>query len=512
MNLLKNLTTKKTIFLLTTIFLIARLVLLTKLPIFNDEAIYLDWGFRELHTPGALFYSLIDGKQPLLMWIFGTSQTFFSDPLFAGRFIAVLGGLATLLGLYVIGIKYFSKTVGVTASLLYISVPIFVAYDRLALMESAISACSVWSLFFLLRLLESPKQRYAFFLGIILGIGFFIKSNMLIFILSVIIILLVRIIKQKGERTSISLSTITASVTFLLITLPLFLQPAYWQTITMNSRYSLTFSELIKFPLVHFVSNFLENGMIMLVFLTPFVTILGLLKIIKSLKEKNMHVLISIFVIFNLFLQTLLVRSTTQRYLVSFLPLILLFAASELKTLKKKTGRLYPLIVTGTFLIPILLTTVQMVNPLGYVKLTSPSTKQTDSGFILGQISGYGIETINSRIKEYSKGGPLVLLTAINIGNPESAVRTYFNKSANIKVGYLDKKMFGVNLDGVNCLNPQVPTLYVSRDEQQSEMNDYLEEVSRVNHPYSEYSLGLYKFKANCSGKSIPINPYILTQ
>ena len=50
--------------LLTIFYFVFRLVNLTKLPIFNDEAIYLDWGWRETHRAGFLYYSLYDAKQP----------------------------------------------------------------------------------------------------------------------------------------------------------------------------------------------------------------------------------------------------------------------------------------------------------------------------------------------------------------------------------------------------------------------------------------------------------------
>src|SRR3989344_5533705 len=104
----------KTILLL---YLATRPINLTLMPIFIDEANYLDWGWRETHTPNFLFYSLYDAKPPLVMWLFGLSQSAISDPLLAGRLVTVLFGLATLLGLYLI--SPFS-------SLIYVFVPIFV--------------------------------------------------------------------------------------------------------------------------------------------------------------------------------------------------------------------------------------------------------------------------------------------------------------------------------------------------------------------------------------------------
>src|SRR4030042_6801086 len=75
---------------------------LTKLPIFNDEAIYLDWAWSYTHTPGHLFDSLLDAKQPLMIWVFAFFENIFADPLIAGRFASVLIGAGTTWGIYLI--------------------------------------------------------------------------------------------------------------------------------------------------------------------------------------------------------------------------------------------------------------------------------------------------------------------------------------------------------------------------------------------------------------------------
>ncbi len=153
-------------------YILFRLLFISQLPLFNDESIYLNWGWKELHTPGALFYSLYDGKPPFLMWIFGIAESIISDPLLAGRLVAISGGLITMIGIYTLGKKYFSLHIAVISSLLYMAIPIFTTFDRLALMESAISACGVWSVYYLLKVLKGHHMKDAFILGLILGIGF----------------------------------------------------------------------------------------------------------------------------------------------------------------------------------------------------------------------------------------------------------------------------------------------------------------------------------------------------
>lgn len=497
---------KRDILILSLCFFLFRTLFLTRLPIFNDEAIYLDWGWKELSVPGALFYSLMDGKQPFLMWIFGISQMLFSDQLFAGRIVSVLAGFITLLGIYRIAKYIFTQEVAFLASCFYITIPIFSAYDRMALMESSISAVGVWSVYFLLHLLKSKNHKYAYYLGGVLGIGFFIKSSALLFLLTSLLILFYQGWKNKDITTAIKHTGIILGCGILIAFL-LLLQPLYWQTITMNARYTLTFTELIHFPIIHFIKNTFSNLAILIVFVTPVIAILGFIKAGKLILYKHEGILLSIWFFLTLFSQTLFVRNTTQRYLVSFLPLVVIFAAAMLVDLKSKLKSWYYVVLVISLLIPLLFTTVQLYNPIHYIQLAEPLTNQADSAYIYGQTSGYGIQEIVGKIKNYTHDSPYFLATAINIGNPESAIPVYFHKSQNIVTGYLDMKMFGSQLSEYQCIKSTIPILFISRDEQQAELNDYFEEVARVYHPLGGYSLGLYTLKQQCAGKTVTINP-----
>src|SRR3990170_8374691 len=75
---------------------------LNSLPVFGDEAIYIRWAQVMRADPSLRFLPLSDGKQPLFMWSIIPLFKIFSDPLFAGRFLSVVSGLATLGGVFVL--------------------------------------------------------------------------------------------------------------------------------------------------------------------------------------------------------------------------------------------------------------------------------------------------------------------------------------------------------------------------------------------------------------------------
>ena len=95
--------------LLILIFLATRLVQLTLIPIFTDEAIYLLWAQIALSDPRWRFISLIDGKQPLLIWLMLPMVKYVADPLVAGRLVSIICGLVAMTGFSVFS-YYLTKS------------------------------------------------------------------------------------------------------------------------------------------------------------------------------------------------------------------------------------------------------------------------------------------------------------------------------------------------------------------------------------------------------------------
>jgi len=98
--------------LLIVIFLVGYLSThlygLTRLPIFADEAIYIRWSQLIIDDwQQYLFFSLNDGKTPLLIWLQVPMLRMFADPLFAVRLLSVGVGLAQAAVLY-----GFTRTLG----------------------------------------------------------------------------------------------------------------------------------------------------------------------------------------------------------------------------------------------------------------------------------------------------------------------------------------------------------------------------------------------------------------
>lgn len=185
----------------------------------------------------------------------------------------------------------------------------------------------------------------------------------------------------------------------------------------------------------------------------------------------------------------------------------MIFAAYSLYILlshSKKLGMVYLLAIS---VLPTIVTTIQIISPVQYFMLTAKVTNYSDiSGYIQTANSGYGaVETIRY-LKDQSKDRNIYVATALNTGNPESAVRAYLVKDQKISVVYFDSQMFDKQLYDYDCLQTSRPFYFISRDEQQAGLNKFFSETTRYKNHYGTNSIGVYTLKHDCEGKILPID------
>ena len=135
-----------------------RIYKLTLLPIFADEAIYIRWAQVMRAEETLRFLPLSDGKQPLFMWAMIPFLKILSDPLFAGRFLSVVSGLATIVGVFLSSKLLFkSQKLALVASLIAAISPFLVFFDRMALVDSMLATTAIWT--FCLKVLAVRAPR-----------------------------------------------------------------------------------------------------------------------------------------------------------------------------------------------------------------------------------------------------------------------------------------------------------------------------------------------------------------
>lgn len=477
---------------------------LTLLPIFNDESIYLDWAWTMTHIPGHLYDSLLDAKQPLMFWIFGIFENFFADPLIAGRLTSVFIGAVTALGIYRVTSRLLDDYSAIIATLLYSIIPIFVFYNRQALMEAGIACIGVWSLNALLNLIQNPTVRNGIILGVILGLGFLIKTSSLLFIISATLIILLFIFKIRNTKL---IKTYLISIASILgLNFLLFINPIFWQTFSTNSRYSFTLRELVTFPFSTWWNHLVGFFEIAFIFVTPLVflcSIVGIFLMIK-MRLKNSQVFLAYFIT-ALGLEIVLGRFQHQRYILPFITFLVIPASYVLSILWKDKIIKKSLVIV-VFLIPFILTLLLIFNPEYHIMQLSKISNYSEMGYVKGQTSGYGIKETINYIKENSSSSHLVMiLLGLGSGNPENAIRLYTQKTSNLVALRTDSKLFQ-GLDQYECLSSKYKVFFVTRNDQLWGMERYFNEVISYNNPDKLYSVRIYKLNKNCKGNYLSLS------
>jgi hypothetical protein len=501
----KIITAHRLLCIVLVAYIALHLTHLTLLPIFNDESIYLDWGWVHTHTPGRLYDALLDAKQPLLIWIFGIAESVFTDPLFAGRLVSVIIGALSLLGIYMLGKKICNTQVAIFASILYASIPLFVFYNRQALMESAVACVGIWLCLALLQLIAIPSRKHGIIYGIVAGVGFFIKSSTMLFIFSAIVIMLFSIVVKK--RVALIKPLSYALLAFLCVDLLLLINPVFWQTLPSNNRYAYTFGEIVSFPFAAWTGNFLAFFYIGFVYITPFVFIASLFGTVLLIKNKKKYVWLIYFFI-ALMLEIVLSKGQQLRYIVPFFPFLVIPAAYVCFLLWNSLLWKKVVVVVCLF-VPFIFSLILVINPVYYIFQAGKIIPYADTAYLVGRTSGFGInETMHYIQKHASTDKKNLVFFAFNVGNPENAIDLYAQRNAQRNAQlysfHIDAQLFP-QLADYTCLSSPYPVFFVTRDDELAGLNAYFVLENVVKNPYSNYTLRVYTLKKNCTGKTLDL-------
>ncbi|HYD35163.1 MAG TPA: glycosyltransferase family 39 protein [Vitreimonas sp.] len=169
---------------LFSLFLLTRLVVLIRFPLFGDEAIYLYWAQQLLRNfRFNIWISLIDGKQPLFIWLTSVFMHFIANPIVAGRLVSFCAAFGSFTGVYLVTKEFFDKQTAHLALVLYLILPFFLIYDVLALMDGLLLCLSIFSCYLAVILAKRGSILVALGLGVVMGLGLLTKSSATFFLL-----------------------------------------------------------------------------------------------------------------------------------------------------------------------------------------------------------------------------------------------------------------------------------------------------------------------------------------
>ena len=163
-------------------------------------------------------------KTPLQYWLIGIAYKIFGFNHGAGRIPSALCGLGVLIAVYLLGLRFHGKIVGLTASAMLSTTYLFWSFARLSMPDLLLTLCISTTLacWFLVLLDQTKHPRTLVLIGYgAVGVGFLVKGPVAI-VLSFLPICL-EIIISRDLTIIRKLRPISGLITFLLVAAPYFL-------------------------------------------------------------------------------------------------------------------------------------------------------------------------------------------------------------------------------------------------------------------------------------------------
>lgn len=482
--------------LLVLVFIGLRLPALTKLPVFNDESIYIDWAWRAMNLPGFAFFSLLDGKQPVVLWIMGILESLLPDMLWAGRFAAVMWSGATVAAMNVAARLLFAqRSIAVLAACLYCITPIFIFYDRQALYESAVSAVFCWLFVATVWFIKQPTLIKASLMGVIFGVGLWIKSSVFLAAPAVLALMLVGLGKKSWQQSTIGYIAYAFFISQIIAIL-LYIQPNFQQAEQVD-RYIFSISELLTIPILVWLKNAFTAVEIIWWLGSP-VVLLGAILYASHTSFRSRYLTLPLVYIGILLLAVILAsRALNPRYLVATVSVLPLPAAAFLYQLWQgrllaKMGVAIAVVVTASMSMFLLLSPERFLRTLDHV-LVYPLAAEYLDNWTAGNAGQEAVAYVQEQLGS-SAGYVFVRRDA---GNPESLVLYSFHKNERVVATYFDAIEIPV-LEQLNCIESVQPVFFISRDRHLGGTERFWQEQKRFENAAS--SVGVYVPKTGCQG------------
>lgn len=385
-----------TLLLIVVLYLGLTLSNLTKLPIFVDEALYLRWGQIAGADATWRFISLTDGKQPLFTWAVVPFMHLFEDPLYGGRFVSVLCGLFTLLGVIYAGWLLLGKKLALTAGLLTLLSPFLFFYNRFGVMEGMMIMFGVWVFNLSYLLARTNRLDVAMILGIWTGLALLVKSPALFYLLLIPVAYLIKLdFKKIFTRSTLNFVILVALAWFMAEVINHLQRLSPWMHMIKekNSFFIVPYAEIFADP-KRLINNFQDIWRWHMGYTTIPVLLVSLYGLISWLKQSWRSATLTFIWFFLPLLGTILVaRLFSPRYMVFTTPFLLILAGYGLLQIKQLKTKVMVFILIS--LLPLYQILSLIIDPISYPYL------KMDEGYVNGWSAGNGTKQIADWAVEY---------------------------------------------------------------------------------------------------------------
>lgn len=407
----------------------------TKLPVFVDEAIYIRWAQVMRAEETLRFLPLSDGKQPLFMWLVIPALKVFPDPLFAGRFVSVLAGMGIAVGTWMVSWLLFrSKRLAVLAFLLAAACPFLVFFDRKALVDSLLSFWGVAAFILGVLFVKDPRLDLALLEGFALGGAWLTKTpGELFFILLPTTLLAADRENLIGDRKFLIKVAAGMGLAFVLgfgIYNILRLGPNFHMIGLRNLDYVYPLREVLSHPLSPLIGNMGSVIWWLVILLTlPVLVLVALGAVMMFFDSPGKALLLLVWGTAPIFLEALVAKVFTARYILFAIPYLLILAAYGLDAVLSK-GKILKVAALFILAAPLFVEDFLLVAVPSSAWL--PSGER--NGYLEEWTAGYGLREIAVFLKSQPRERKILVGTEGFFGTTPDGLEIYLEGDNNIRV------------------------------------------------------------------------------
>jgi hypothetical protein len=345
-----------------------------------------------------------------------------------------------------------------------------------------VTACFAVLLFLSLSLGDRPNVWKGIAIGVVVALGWWFKSTVLLSVPLVFVTLIVywKTWWRQWKRVVLGLAS-GASVGFAMV-VPVLFNPNIDYAKTQVIARTLTIPQILAFPWGRWTGNWIAAGSWFVGYGGPVLVAVWLVSLLRF-REKRMTLILAAWALIPIVIEVTLLTSLSGRLLaISVVPLIILIAA----WLSYQHNMLTWCTIGSVALCGALLS----ISPLTFYQTLKPiPAVQGDFGqYVTSWPSGYGVKEAVDRLIAESRKKPIVVFVRIDSGNPEDAVISYLQR-ARVPVFYLPQINDIAKIKELALL----PWYFVSRGPQYGGIEKHLTEVVKFKKPLDDEFIGVYK-------------------
>lgn len=476
---------------LIVLYALTRIVNLDKFPIFTDEGIYIRWAKVAWHDATWRFISLTDGRQPLQTW--GTIpflKLFPDNALFAGRLFSVTSGFITLTGIFTTTYYLFNKKTAYISSFLYVITPMFLFHDRMALVDSAVSAGVIWMFFLSIIIARFRRLDATLLLGMVGGLSLLTKSSVKLFLSVTFFSVVYILFEQNKNRINKLISFGFLNILAFAIAYAIYnvqrLSPFFQFVSSKNNTFVLTFAQLLNNPFELLLINIKKIPYYLLSEMGYVIPILGIIGLIILVKKKNVSgYFLSLWILVVFFLISLVAMVLYPRYIMS-LGVLLLIPSGYLIASLNSIRSLWVLILAVLSIFYFNYTIL-----FDHAKIPFP---QVDRGqYIEDWPAGWGIKEIVDYARETSGGAKVKILAEGDFGMSGDLLESHLQSTdTNIEIkGYWPLDLSSLDENRKLVKNQKVLIVFSHRNK--FEESWPMRRIAKYDKPGGKSAIYLYE-------------------